>query len=227
MLKLILCVCLLSLAMVMPSSSEERQLNYWPEDNAFVCVNGSNRYTRALYGGFTEWRLETSDRPVFATYKKGAFRNVRVIADIGGVRIPLDSTDYCKACYTEGRRDYVVKDKRLNGGTITLSVAADREQEGAVWKISSDKNIAIEVVVSNTNRRRFSRYGDIGTDGVPEGLDAKRGERPLQTYAIKLKAGVASYFAIDEKALSFDSQQTLRRRYAEATAWCRRLSSTV
>jgi hypothetical protein len=227
MLKLILCVCLLSLAMVMPSSSEERQLNYWPEDNAFVCVNGSNRYTRALYGGFTEWRLETSDRPVFATYKKGAFRNVRVIADIGGVRVPLDSTDYCKACYTEGRRDYVVKDKRLNGGTITLSVAADREQEGAVWQISADTDLNIEVIISNTNRSRFSRYGDIGTGGVPEGLDAKRGERPLQTYAIKLKAGVASYFAIDEKALSLDSQQTLRRRYAEATAWCRRLSSTV
>lgn len=42
----------------------QRTAHYMPEGNAFVCVNGSSRYTRALYGSTAEWRLETSDRPV-------------------------------------------------------------------------------------------------------------------------------------------------------------------
>ena len=43
----------------------KRTIQYRPEGNDFVCVNGKNRYTRALYGGITDFRLETSDRPVF------------------------------------------------------------------------------------------------------------------------------------------------------------------
>ena len=52
--------------------------NYRPSGQAFVCSNGQNRYTRALYGSHTEWRVETSDRPVFALYKKNDHRNVRL-----------------------------------------------------------------------------------------------------------------------------------------------------
>lgn len=227
MLKSLLFVCLFSLTCVRPASSEERSLNYWPEGNAFVCVNGNNRYTRALYGGCTEWRLETSDRPLFATYKKGALRNIRLVAANDGVRVPLDAAESCKASYTEGRRDYVVKDKRLGGGTIRLSVAADSAREGAVWKIVSDDDLTLEVIVSNTNRHRFSRYGDIGTDGVPKGFDAQQEAQPLQTKVLRLKGRADSYFAIDEAQLSSDSQQALARRYAEAMAWARRRSSTV
>ena len=51
------------------------QKSYFPEGNAFVCENGTNRYTRALYGSYTDWRLETSDRPVFAVVKKDHHRN--------------------------------------------------------------------------------------------------------------------------------------------------------
>lgn len=47
----------------------KRTIQYRPDGNDFVCVNGKNRYTRALYGGITDFRIETSDRPVFATYK--------------------------------------------------------------------------------------------------------------------------------------------------------------
>ena len=50
---------------------------YRPEGRAFVCVNGQHRFTRALYGSPTEWRVETSDRPVFALYKKKDYRNVQ------------------------------------------------------------------------------------------------------------------------------------------------------
>ena len=50
----------------------ERVLRYQPDGNDFVCVNGINRYSRALYGGYTDYRIETSDRPIFAIYKKRA-----------------------------------------------------------------------------------------------------------------------------------------------------------
>ena len=54
-----------------------RSLQYRPEGDDFVCVNGKNRYTRALYGSSSAFRLETSDRPVFATYDKRNSKNIR------------------------------------------------------------------------------------------------------------------------------------------------------
>ena len=41
-----------------------RTLQYHPDGEDFVSVNGKNRYTRALYGSHTAFRLETSDRPI-------------------------------------------------------------------------------------------------------------------------------------------------------------------
>ena len=46
----------------------KRTLQYRPDGDEFVCVNGKNRYTRALYGSHSPFRVETSDRPVFAFY---------------------------------------------------------------------------------------------------------------------------------------------------------------
>ena len=57
-----------ALLLLLPVSAQQQQ--YRPDGRAFVCVNGKNRFTRALYGSPTEWRVETSDRPVFAVYKK-------------------------------------------------------------------------------------------------------------------------------------------------------------
>lgn len=60
------------------SEKPARQMQYWPEGRSIVCVNGNNRYTRALYGSHTLFRLETSDRPLFATYEKGKSKNIRL-----------------------------------------------------------------------------------------------------------------------------------------------------
>ena len=32
----------------------QRSLQYKPQDDAFICENGTNRFTRALYGGYTD-----------------------------------------------------------------------------------------------------------------------------------------------------------------------------
>ena len=78
-----------------------RSLQYYPEGDDFVCVNGKNRYTRALYGSWSPFRLETSDRPVFATYDKRNSKNIRFrISMPGGYSAMLDSVGYCEARYT-------------------------------------------------------------------------------------------------------------------------------
>ena len=90
------------------SEKPARQMQYLPEGRSIVCVNGENRYTRALYGSHTLFRLETSDRPVFATYDKGNSKNIRLYLTTGGSKIRLDSTTYCKAEYEGGERRYIV-----------------------------------------------------------------------------------------------------------------------
>ena len=99
--------------------------NYRPSGQAFVCSNGQNRYTRALYGSHTEWRVETSDRPVFALYKKNNNRNIRLRVN----NVALDSTIQCDASYEAGMRSYIVRDKRWGNGAIVRIkvVASDRK----------------------------------------------------------------------------------------------------
>ena len=164
-----------------------RPQQYYPEDGAFVCVNGSNRFTRALYGGWTDYRVETSDRPVFATVKKGHHRNLRFL--VSGV--PLDSTDYCKAWYENGCRRYLLKDHRwtqLADSSLWLSVVALNEQEGAVFKFCCSQSrllTDIQVLVSNIVQPKLHRNGDIGADkpGVFEAAG-----QPLSTGRASLSA---------------------------------------
>ena len=91
-----------------------RMLQYLPSGEEFVCVNGKNRYTRALYGGHTAWRLETGDRPIFATYVKNDCRNIRFRLHLpDGTVTPLEETDWCEARYNPGTRTYALKDLSL------------------------------------------------------------------------------------------------------------------
>ena len=111
---------------------KSRTQQYYPEGDAFVCVNGTNRYTRALYGGWTDWRLETSDRPVFAVVKKNYHRNVSFSVN----DVPLDSTDYCKAYYVNGMRIYSLRDKRWGAqAELALQVVAHRWLWLRIWQV--------------------------------------------------------------------------------------------
>ena len=96
---------------VLPSYNDarrnvQRSMQYQPKDDAFVSENGTNRFTRALYGGYTDYRIETSDVPIFAVAKKGQYKSVRF--EVAGV--PLDSADYCKSWYHDGMRSYILGD---------------------------------------------------------------------------------------------------------------------
>ena len=45
-----------------------RELRYKPDGKDFVIVNGERKFTRALYGTNTAFRVETSDVPEFALF---------------------------------------------------------------------------------------------------------------------------------------------------------------
>ena len=143
---------------------EAREKQYLPEGEAIVCVNGKNRFTRALYGSHTDWRVETSDRPVFAVVKKNHHRHVRF--EVNGVA--LDSTDYCKASYVNGMRIYQLKDKRWGQqAQLRLTVVAMPDREGAVWLFDDSGfsgKASFLAQVCDIAYPNLQRNGDLGVD---------------------------------------------------------------
>ncbi len=146
----------------------DREFLYFPDGEDFVSINGENRYTRALYGSHTAWRLETSDRPIFATYVKNDSRNIRFCLILPNkTRIPLEMTSWCEARYTPGRRSYLLKDDAFLGGIINISVLASPTIEAAIWEIKSSglpKGCLLEALNTNIKNSKLSRSGDLGVD---------------------------------------------------------------
>ena len=204
-------VCLLALA-------QERRQQYVPQGNAFVCENGTNRFTRALYGSHTDWRLETSDRPVFAVVKKGHHRNIRFV--VNGV--PLDSTDYCKAWYEEGVRRYRLRDRRWQDAELAMEVAAMPESEKAVWEISTSQPLQMKAMVSSIVQPKLSRNGDIGAD-LP-GVFEAAGE-PLQTVEVSLN-GQHYLEVILDSLVEVDEEQG-RADFSHASGYGKTLASRL
>ena len=145
------------------SKAEVRTMHYFPDGRDIVCYNGDGRYTRALYGTGTLFRLETSDRPVFAVYDKERSFNFAFALD----GLPLDSTAVCIARYQGGKREYELSDPAWGGGRIKMTAMASFFEEGAVWKIETE-SFASAPSISVTRRRiadtRMQRTGDLGID---------------------------------------------------------------
>lgn len=159
-----------------------RSLQYTPDGEDFVCVNGVNRFTRALYGSHTPFRLETSDRPVFAAYDKKNSRNIRLCLQTGGKAFALDSVGRCEARYTPGRRSYLLTDPAWGNGSLTVSVLAFPGKDGAVWKITASgmpEDATLVALLSKIKAERLNRNGDMGADPA-DSFEAAQGVAPLQ-----------------------------------------------
>ena len=95
---LLVCFCAIGTKAQTNKNISPRTLQYEPGAGGdFFCVNGNNRYTRALYGSHTDWRLETSDCPIFAVVKKGYHRNIRFVMEVDGRDYPLEEVRSCTA----------------------------------------------------------------------------------------------------------------------------------
>jgi hypothetical protein len=203
----------------------ERQMQYRPRHGSFVCENGTNRYTRALYGSYTDWRLETSDRPVFAVVKKDHHRNIRFVFEKDGVAYPLDETEYCLATYGNGRRYYLLEDQRWGKGYIRFEVLAMPDREAAVWRITSPELQGImRVIVCQIAQPKLHRNGDIGAD-KPGCLEAA-GE-PLQTVEVSFGHAHALYLEVElDQVRQLDPNQG-RAYYQQARRHYRQLASRI
>ena len=198
---------------------------YRPENGGFVCENGTNRFTRALYGGWTDYRIETSDRPVFAVAKKNYHRNIRF--RVNGVA--LDSTDYCRATYVNGMRIYSLKDHRWGkDAELALQVVACPNQEGGVW-LFDDRHFAqparFEARVCAIANPKLSRNGDIGAD-KPGVFEAAPDEKDLVTKA--WMGGHETFFVIDSiNKISNVSDDEAHRLFMNAVAYNSQLSERI
>ena len=160
---------------------------YFPDGRDIVCINGNNKYTRALYGTHTLFRLETSDRPIFATYDKGKSKNIRLWLSYNGFTTRLDSTTFCEARYQGGRREYILRDKAWKKGEIHIMVMASYSDEGAVWKFSTknfDDDVILSASLNKIRGKKFYRNGDLGMDDMSK-FEPLESEKPLQTISWK------------------------------------------
>ena len=140
--------------------------HYVPENRAFVCENGQNRFTRALYGGHSDYRLETSDKPIFAIVKKGHHRSLTF--EVEGVR--LDSAQYTWCSYENGIRIYTLWDhrwERFGDGVIRVKALALLDREGAAFEFIGDKwqgPFRIKYRLCKIASEKMNRNGDLGLD---------------------------------------------------------------
>ena len=177
----------------------KRTLQYCPDGDEFVCVNGKNRYTRALYGSHSPFRVETSDRPVFAFYNNGRGGNISfkvILRD--GTELALDRTGYCESRYSAGKRTYYLTDPSWGKGELRISVLALADMDGAIWRFSPSnmpKGAILRWQHGGATGKRLSRNGDMGVDPADcfelpaEATDLVTGELALQKEVYLVRGG--------------------------------------
>ena len=223
---------LANMALPMFSAGVVRQASYYPEGNAFVCVNGNHRYTRALYGSMAEWRVETSDCPIFASYKKNQTGNIRFRISYAGQVMWLDEVEYCKASYEAGRRDYLLKDRRWGKGELDISVLAFSDAEGAIWRFAAhgfdNRKMKVEAILSKTAVPKPARSGDIGSFLKPGTFEAATSETAVLGTVSQSSPSSIFYFSIDgDNQLSAAPNSLMQPRFDAAEQWRNLLASSV
>ena len=184
----------------------KRTLQYHPDGDEFVCVNGKNRYTRALYGSHSPFRVETSDRPVFAFYNNGRGGNISfkvVLSD--GTELPLDCTDYCESRYSAGKRTYYLTDHSWGKGVLRITVLALADKDGAIWHFSATdmpRGATLHWLHGGATGKRLSRNGDMGVDPVDcfelpaNASDLVSGELPLKKNVYLVRGNLSGQYDV-------------------------------
>lgn len=145
----------------------ERTVRYHPEGNDFVIENGDRRFSRALYGTNTAFRVEAGDLPEFAMYMPGMGGNLS-FGLINGVQHKwLINSKKIKAIYRAGSMIYEIEDILLGEGKLVVTVLALSNAEGLIVKIRSEnmkEGVQLVWVFGGASGKKFSRDGDVGAD---------------------------------------------------------------
>ena len=202
-----------------------RTLQYQPGAGGdFYCLNGKNRYTRALYGSHTDWRLETSDRPIFAVVKKDYHRNIRFVVEIDGRDYPLEEIEPCTARYHQGMRSYQLNG--CGGAQLDIRVIALQNGESAIWEFTSNKlkgRGKIKALVAAIAQPKLSRNGDIGAD--KPGVLEPKGEI-LQSAEVRLD-DITTYMKVDLNVVSAIDNAEGKKLFDSAENHFRNLSARI
>lgn len=200
-------------------SRSPRAMQYEPKDGAFYSRNGKNRFTRALYGSNTDYRIETSDRPIFAIFKHKNYRNLRLY--VGDVQ--LDETQQCESSYKDGMRTYILSDDRWGKeAQLFLDVVALPDSEGAVFHFRMEgfkDGTTIKSKVCDIANPKLRRYGDIGAD-KPGCFEPSANEGNLVSESLQIDKAKQSeeFFAtLDFQTISFvKDDKKARQNYEKA-----------
>lgn len=200
--------------------SAQRQLNYVPTADGYIMShNGNNNYTRALYGGNSLFRIETSDRPIFAAYHKRDNRNINFTITCNGTTMRLDSIADCRAYYKGGERRYILTDPAWRSGSLTITALATFDSEGCIWKIEG-KNMPDNTVLTanccETVKVKINRSGDIGVD--PKNCFAPDDSKlPLESCPITISGKTpVRYIGYFDRHITADDQKTLAADFDNA-----------
>ena len=198
-------------------AGDVRTQQYFPDGRDIVCRDGCNRYTRALYGGYTDFRVETSDRPIFGTYRKRSHRNIRFWLTVNGTTTPLEQTTHCEARYNSGKRTYIITDDSWNKGSLILTVLAQPDTESAIWQFEGQglpEDAKLSCTVCDVKRPNFKRYGDMNSDPA-DSFDPAPAETNKMTTEWRVGTG-KTYVALDCDAQGVYSLSTPTGADAEA-----------
>ena len=137
-----------------------RPLHYRPDGAGAVCVNGTHKFNRALYGSHTGFRLECSDMPEFGLYLPRMGGNLSIL---------VPEFKNCTARYEAGVMEYDL-DKLLK---ITAQVGRSGD-DMAMWRIenSGSQGAELKMRFGAVGDVGFSRGGDLGVD-KPDCFDFK------------------------------------------------------
>lgn len=171
---------------------------YHPDGRDFVVVNGRMRFTRALYGGPSAFRLETSDGPEFGLWMPSMGGNVTFSITIDKVTLSLLDAKNIESHYGDAARTYIISDPLFRGGHITLTARACDEYDGAIWKMEfagMPSSTRIGVRYGGVSGKRFSRNADLGVD-------------PADAFALTTEGCVGNIYSLKANTFSVSYNQT-------------------
>lgn len=144
------------------------QASYQPAGNGITCINGVNRFTRAIYGTNTPFRFETSDYPEIGLYMPNMGGSAYFAVKRGNVMKWVKDFEYVKSTYIAGKREYELRDKSLfGGGRLCISLLALSNADGMIGRISGTDlpgDVQLIMIYGGANDEHFYRDGDIGAD---------------------------------------------------------------
>ena len=195
-MKRIITTSIILLAAVSVMAATGRKQQYFPDGRDIVCQDGDKRYNRALYGSYTEYRLETSDRPIFAVYRSKAHKNIRFRLTANGKTTLLEQTTHAEARYNAGKRVYKLTDASWRKGSLTITVLLQPDAESVIWKFEPQNmpsDAKVEMVVCDIKRPKFNRSGDMNSDPA-DSFEPADGEPNKQT--IQWMLGTETTYAV-------------------------------